>query len=33
VRISEAELRKTMADLLAMAVRTIEAEAKGRSTS
>jgi len=33
VRISESELRKTMADLLATAVRTIEAEAKGRSAS
>src|SRR5262249_40370293 len=30
VPISEVELRKTMADLLAMAVRTIEAEAKNR---
>jgi len=33
VPISEIELRKTMADLLAMAVRTIEAEAKNRSAS
>jgi len=33
VHISEIELRKTMADLLAAAVRTIEAEAKGRSAS
>jgi len=33
VPISEVELRKTMADLLAMAVRTIEAEAKNRSAS
>jgi hypothetical protein len=33
VRISEGELRKTMSDLLATAVRTIEAEAKGRSGS
>jgi len=33
VRISEVELRKTMADLLAAAVRTIEAEAKSRSAS
>ena len=33
VRISEVELRKTMADLFATAVRTIEAEAKARSGS
>jgi hypothetical protein len=33
VPISEVELRKTMADLLATAVRTIEAEAKNRSAS
>jgi hypothetical protein len=33
VRISEVELRKTMADLLATALRTIEAEAKNRSAS
>jgi len=33
VPISEIELRKTMADLFAMAVRTIEAEAKNRSAS
>jgi hypothetical protein len=33
VPISEVELRKTMADLLATAVRTIEAEAKARSAS
>jgi hypothetical protein len=33
VRISEVELRKTMADLLVAAVRTIEAEAKSRSAS
>jgi hypothetical protein len=33
VPISEVELRKTMADLLAAAVRTIEAEAKNRSAS
>jgi hypothetical protein len=33
VRISEMELRKTMADLLATAVRTIEAEAKNRPAS
>ena len=33
VGISEGELRKTMADLLTTAVRSIEAEAKGRSAS
>lgn len=33
VRISEMELRKTMADLLAAAVRSIEAEAKSRPAS
>ncbi|HEY7085669.1 MAG TPA: DUF1476 domain-containing protein [Hyphomicrobiaceae bacterium] len=33
VRISETELRKTMADLLAAAVRSIEAEAKRRPAS